>query len=70
MIFKTLAPPLFYLGPSLVIQYLVSLYPYENLSFELISRKLATLLALTTAQRLQILAVIQLPQISILDTGD
>jgi len=48
-----------------VIQYLASLYPHENLSFELISRKLATLLALTTAQKLQILAIIQLSQILI-----
>ena len=41
--------------PFPAIRYLVSLYSHENLSFEFISRKLATLLALTTVQKLRAL---------------
>ncbi|KYM97753.1 hypothetical protein ALC62_11564 [Cyphomyrmex costatus] len=53
--------------PSPVVQYLASLYPHENLSLELISKKVAALLALTTAQRVQTLAAIQLSQIAVSD---
>jgi len=54
--------------PSPVIAYLASLYPHKDLSLKLISRKLVTLLALTT-QRMQTLqTAIQLPNISISDS--
>lgn len=39
--------------PSPVIVHLASLYPHEELFLKLISRKLVTLLVLTTAQRMQ-----------------
>ncbi|XP_039304170.1 uncharacterized protein LOC120357547 [Solenopsis invicta] len=51
-----------------VVTRLASLYPHDNLSLELLSRKLATLLALTTAQRLQTLAAIQTSNISFADS--
>lgn len=51
-----------------VVTRLASLYPHDNLSLELLSRKLATLLALTTAQRLQTLAAIQISNISFADS--
>ncbi|KMQ86317.1 tyrosine recombinase [Lasius niger] len=54
--------------PPPVIAHLVSLYPHENLSLELISRKLVTLLALTTAQRMQTLAAIQISNVVISDS--
>lgn len=49
--------------PFPVIEYLSSLYPHEALSLDVLSRKLITLLALTTAQRMQTLAAIQIPNI-------
>lgn len=54
--------------PSPVIDYLATLYPHEDLTLERLSGKLATLLALTTAQRMQTLAAIQLQNISISDS--
>ncbi|KYN15258.1 hypothetical protein ALC57_12525 [Trachymyrmex cornetzi] len=54
--------------PAPVIAHLASLYPYENLSLKLISEKLVTLLALTTAQRMQTLAAIQVIQVRVTDT--
>lgn len=45
--------------PAPVIGRLASLYPHVDLSLEIISRKLITLLALTTAQRMQTFAAIQ-----------
>lgn len=54
--------------PSLVIARLASLYPHDSLSLEFLSRKLATLLALTTAQRLQTLAAIRISNISFSDS--
>nr|XP_012236001.1 PREDICTED: uncharacterized protein LOC105680119 [Linepithema humile] len=54
--------------PAPVISHLASLYPHEDLSLEAISLKLVTLLALTTAQRLQTLAAIQLPNVSFSDS--
>lgn len=53
--------------PSPVIEYLASLFPYEGLPLELITKKLITLLALTTAQRMQTLASIQCSNIVISD---
>lgn len=54
--------------PSLVISHLATLYPHESFSLEIISRKLVTLLALTTAQRMQTLAAIRLPNIVFSDS--
>ncbi|KYM94332.1 hypothetical protein ALC62_15034 [Cyphomyrmex costatus] len=54
--------------PSPVIAHLASMYPHEELSLELVSRKLATLLALTTAQRLQTLAAIRFSNIVFADS--
>lgn len=54
--------------PSPVLTYLATLYPYEDLSLELISKKLVTLLALTTAQRMQTLAAIQRSNIFVSDS--
>lgn len=54
--------------PSPVIAHLASLYPHEELSLEVISRKLVTLLALSTAQRMQTLAAIQLSYITFSDS--
>jgi len=54
--------------PSPVIEHLSSLYPHENLSLEIVSRKLVTLLALATAQRMQTLAAIQFSNIVISDS--
>ncbi|KYN08464.1 hypothetical protein ALC62_00556, partial [Cyphomyrmex costatus] len=55
-------------NPSTVINYLSSLYPHESLSLPKLSRKLITLLALTTAQRMQTLAAIQIPNIRFSDS--
>lgn len=38
--------------PSPVITYLATLYPHTELSLELVSKKLITLLAFTSAQRM------------------
>lgn len=46
-------------NPAPVIAHLASLYPHDSLSLEVLSRKLVTLLALTSAQRMQTLAAIQ-----------
>lgn len=54
--------------PSPVIAHLAALYPYDNLSLEVISKKLVTLLALTTAQRMQTLAAIQVSNITVADS--
>lgn len=53
--------------PSPVIARLTALYPHEDLSLEMVSRKLATLLALTTAQRMQTLAAISISNITFAD---
>lgn len=64
-ILKPLRPQYdFIWDPSPVIAYLVSLFPYEELALELLSLKLVSLLALTTAQRMQTLAAIKLSNIS------
>lgn len=54
--------------PSQVISHMANLYPYEDLSLECISKKLITLLALTTAQRMQTLAAIQLSNVFLSDS--
>lgn len=54
--------------PAPVVARLASLYPHEDLPLELISRKLATLLALTTAQRMQTLAAISISNITFSDS--
>lgn len=54
--------------PSPVIAHLASLYPHEELSLVVISRKLVALLALSTAQRMQTLAAIQLSYITFSDS--
>lgn len=54
--------------PSLVIAHLASYYPHDNLSLEIISRKLVTLLALTTAQRMQTLAAIRISNIRVAES--
>lgn len=45
--------------PAPVIAYLGSLWPHENLELNILSGKLATLLALTSAQRVQTLSLIK-----------
>jgi len=56
--------------PSPVIEHLSTLYRHENLSLEIISRKLllVTLLVLTMAQRMQTLVAIQISNIVISDS--
>jgi len=54
--------------PSPVIDHLATLFPHEGLSLELLSRKLVTLLALTTAQRMQTLAAIQVSNIRLAES--
>ena len=49
--------------PTPVVAHLATLYPHDNLSLEKLSRKLVTLLALTTAQRMQTLAAIRLSNV-------
>ncbi|XP_049876526.1 uncharacterized protein LOC126374094 [Pectinophora gossypiella] len=55
-------------NPSIVLDKLSSLYPNEEITFELISKKLITLLALVTAHRVQTLSLIKLPNIEINNT--
>ena len=45
---------------NLVLRYLKSLYPHENLSLKQLSYKLIVLLALTTGQRIQTLYFVDL----------
>ncbi|XP_050297432.1 uncharacterized protein LOC126737682 [Anthonomus grandis grandis] len=49
--------------PEKVLNYLSKLYPLENISFDMLSIKLVTLLALTSAHRMQTLSKIQLNNI-------
>lgn len=49
---------------SIVLNYLATLYPCTNLSLEVISKKLVTLLALVTAHRVQTLSKINVDNIS------
>ena len=49
--------------PSTVLRYLSLLFPNENISLELLTQKLATLLALITAHRVQTLSLIEIGNI-------
>ncbi|XP_051168859.1 uncharacterized protein LOC127286471 [Leptopilina boulardi] len=51
--------------PDLVLNHLEKWYPNENLTLQLLTKKLVTLLALITAQRVQTLSAIQLENISL-----
>lgn len=53
---------------SPVIAHLATRYPHENLSLELVAKKLVTLLALTTAQRMQTLAAIRLSNVIVAES--
>jgi len=53
--------------PSPVLAHLASWFPHESLTLKTISYKLVTLLALTTAQRMQTLAAIRLSNITFAD---
>lgn len=53
--------------PSPVITYLSALPPHQELSLELLCKKLVTLLALTTAQRMQTLAAIRCSNVFVSD---
>lgn len=53
---------------SIVLNYLENLYPNDNLSLEMITKKLVTLLALVTAHRVQTLSKISIDNISISST--
>ncbi|XP_044745753.1 uncharacterized protein LOC123307216 isoform X1 [Coccinella septempunctata] len=52
-------------NPDPVLEHLESLYPLENLTIELLVKKLVTLMALTSASRVQTLSVIKLENINI-----
>lgn len=49
--------------PTIVLNYLSNWYPNEGLSFEILSKKLITLLALVTAHRVQTLSLIRISNI-------
>lgn len=51
--------------PNIVLDHLSNLYPNEELALELITKKLVTLLALSTAQRVQTLSLIRIENIKI-----
>lgn len=53
--------------PIIVLNYLERMFPLEKLSLELISYKLVTLLAITSAHRMQTLSKIRLNNIKVLD---
>ncbi|XP_037301262.1 uncharacterized protein LOC115454479 isoform X1 [Manduca sexta] len=55
--------------PSIVLDYLSSLYPNESLGLELITKKLVTLMALVTAHRIQTLSLICIDNITINDNN-
>lgn len=52
-------------NPSLVLDYLSNQYPNESLSLDGITKKLVTLLALSTGQRVQTLSLIKFNNISV-----
>lgn len=55
--------------PNLVLTYLGGLYPNESLSLYTLTRKLVTLLALSTGQRVQTLSLIDVRNITFNETG-
>lgn len=52
--------------PAIVLNYLSTLFPNEDISLELLTQKIAALLALVTAHRVQTLSLIELQNIVIL----
>lgn len=54
--------------PFPVATYLATLYPYDTFSLEIVFKKLVTLLALMTAQRMQTLATINISNIIFSDS--
>lgn len=46
--------------PNIILNYLSNLYPNESITIDLLTKKLVTLLALSTGQRVQTLSVIKL----------
>lgn len=55
----------YFWDPKVVLDYLTNLRPNDELALDILSKKLITLLALTTAQRVQTLAAIKLSNIAI-----
>lgn len=55
--------------PSAVLDYLATLYPNEEISLEMLTKKLVTLLALTTGHRVQTLSMIKLKNIKFENDG-
>lgn len=55
-------------NPNLVLDHLSKLYPNEELPLKDISKKLVTLLALSTGQRMQTLSLIKVKDIKVTDT--
>ena len=53
--------------PNIVLRYLSNLFPNQNLSLELLTKKLVTLLALVTAHRFQTLSLINIYNITVND---
>jgi len=49
--------------PQVVLTYLENIYPHDSVSLETLSKKLATLLALATGQRVQTLSLIKIQNI-------
>jgi integrase len=52
-------------NPNIVLDHLTTLYPNESISLDLLTRKTVTLLALSTAQRVQTLSLIKVDNIQI-----
>lgn len=54
-------------NPNIILEFLANWYPNRNLPTDKISKKLVALLALSTAQRVQTLSLIRLPNIRVND---
>ncbi|XP_049871953.1 uncharacterized protein LOC126370882 [Pectinophora gossypiella] len=55
-------------NPNLVLEYLSKLYPNESLNLNMLTKKLVTLLALSTGQRVQTLSLINVQEVNITDS--
>lgn len=55
--------------PAVVLEYLAGLYPNDDLSLEMLTKKLATLLALTSGHRVQTLSMIKVHRIRFENDG-
>ncbi|XP_073959209.1 uncharacterized protein [Choristoneura fumiferana] len=55
--------------PNKVLDQMSTLYPNENLALDLLAKKLVTLLALSTAQRVQTLSLIRVTNITVTDSN-